>query len=212
MAGAPQGWREEPGPAGGRGRPLRHPPGPPPPGPRAQRGPFITCVSERLRLPASCFRSAPTTEWFFSKARSSRSSCEGEKAVRIRLGLRAKGPCRSSPSWGTSLAVAASPTADTDREKGTVSCGPAAREAGQAWPSRLARTRSGALRCTLQPLTHAHPRLGFPLCRPFFKSTPLPETSSWLRAIGSGDAQNQRGGSLLGQEAGRGLERHPHSA
>lgn len=62
-------------------------PRPPPPDPLAPP----TWVSVRHRPLASCFLSAPTTQWFFSKARSSRSSCEGEKAVRIRLGFLEKG-------------------------------------------------------------------------------------------------------------------------
>lgn len=48
----------------------------------------FTCVSERLRDWASALRSAPTTYWLLSKACSSFSSCEGEKAVRMRFGLR----------------------------------------------------------------------------------------------------------------------------
>ena len=125
--------------------------------------------------------------------------------MRIRLGLRAKGPCRSSPSWDTSLAVAASPTADTDREKGTVSCGPAAREASQARPSRLARTRPGARRCTLPPLTHTHPRLLLPLS-PLRSRHLLLAESYRVR----GRPESRRCGSLLAQEAGRvWLERRP---
>ena len=48
----------------------------------------LTWVSDRLRLCASCFLSWPTTYWFFSKACSSFSSCDGLNAVRIRFGFR----------------------------------------------------------------------------------------------------------------------------
>ena len=51
-------------------------------------GGYFTCVSDKLSDLASSFLSCPTTYWFFSNACSSFKSWEGEKAVRIRLGLR----------------------------------------------------------------------------------------------------------------------------
>ena len=48
---------------------------------------LITWVSDKCSVLASSFLSWPTTYWLFSKACSSLSSWEGEKAVRIRLGF-----------------------------------------------------------------------------------------------------------------------------
>ena len=47
----------------------------------------VTWVSDKFSVLASSFRSWPTTYWFFSKACSSLSSWDGEKAVRMRLGF-----------------------------------------------------------------------------------------------------------------------------
>lgn len=48
----------------------------------------FTCVSVRLSVFASAFRSDPTTYWLPSNAFSNSSSCIGWNAVRIRFGFR----------------------------------------------------------------------------------------------------------------------------
>ena len=59
---------------------------------------LLTCVSDKLRVLASSFRSAPTTYWFFSNACSNFSSWLGLKAVRILFGFR--NGSKNSGKWG----------------------------------------------------------------------------------------------------------------
>ena len=58
----------------------------------------LTCVSDKLMVLASSFRSAPTTYWFFSNACSNFSSWLGLKAVRILFGFR--NGSKNSGKWG----------------------------------------------------------------------------------------------------------------
>ena len=62
---------------------------------------LLTCVSDKLRVLASSFRSAPTTYWFFSNACSNFSSWLGLKAVRILFGLR--NGSKNSGKWGPEI-------------------------------------------------------------------------------------------------------------
>ena len=60
---------------------------------------IITWVSDKCSVLARSFLSWPTTYWLFSKACSSLRSCEGEKAVRIRLGFLKGSRNSGRPGW-----------------------------------------------------------------------------------------------------------------
>ena len=59
---------------------------------------LLTCVSDKLRVLASSFRSAPTTYWLFSKECSNFSIWLGLKDVRILFGLL--NGSKNSGKWG----------------------------------------------------------------------------------------------------------------